>query len=233
MALNTDDSELGPAPGDAAPQAAPSDETADATPPPTTVVDPAVWWSIAPVLIFWGTRQVADTQIAIAAGFVAAIIVFWLNRRRKKGILAWLAIAGLVIVSGSVFADLPLDSEKAYLANDPIGDGITVLVALGSVLIGKPIIGLLACEIFPRLTRYLQYGDRVFVQVTLMLAAKDLTTGIARVFLLDSLDTDGYLIFSRVVSWPINAVFFYLAYRMIKRANREARPAANRRASAE
>ena len=201
--------------------------------PAQASIDPAVWWSILPVLIFWVTRQIASSQIAIGAGFAAAIVVFYLNRKREKGILAWVALAGLVIVSGSAIAGLILDSEKAYLANDPIGDGITVLVALGSVLIGKPIIGLLACEIFPRLTRYLQYGDRVFVQVTLMLAAKDLTTGIARVFLLDSLDTDGYLIFSRVVSWPINAVFFYLAYRMIKRANREARPAANRRASAE
>ncbi len=191
-------------------------------------IDPAVWWSILPVLIFWATRQIASSQIAIGAGFAAAVIIFYLNRKREKGILAWIALAGLVIVSGSAVAGLILDSEKAYLANDPIGDGITVLVALGSVLIGKPIIGLLACEIFPRLTRYLHYGDRVFVQVTLMLAAKDLTTGIARVFLLDALDTDGYLIFSRVVSWPINAVFFYLAYRMIQRAGRNARPVASR-----
>lgn len=191
-------------------------------------IDPAVWWSILPVLIFWATRQIASSQVAIGAGFATAVIVFYINRKREKGILAWIALAGLVIVSGSAIAGLILDSEKAYLANDPIGDGITVLVALGSVLIGKPIIGLLACEIFPRLTRYLHYGDRVFVQITLMLAAKDLTTGVARVFLLDSLDTDGYLIFSRVVSWPINAVFFYLAYRMIQRANREARPAAQR-----
>ena len=228
MALNTDDSELGPPPGDAAPQAAPSDETADATPPPTTVVDPAVWWSIAPVLIFWGTRQVADTQIAIAAGFVAAVVVFWLNRRRKKGILAWLAIAGLVIVSGSAIAGLLLDSEKAYLANDPIGDGITVLVALGSVFIGRPIVGYIACEVFPRATSQLHATDRVFVQITLLLAAKDLITGGARVVLLDSLDTDGYLLFSRIVSWPLNALFFYAAYRMTIRANRGERQAAPR-----
>ena len=196
------------------------------------VVDPAVWWSILPVFVFWGTRQIASSQIAIGAGFATAVVVFYLNRKRKKGILSWIALGGLVIVSGSAIAGLVLDSEKAYLANDPVGDAITVLVALGSVLIGKPIIGLLAVEVFPRLTRYLQYGDRVFVQITLMLAAKDLTTGVARVFLLDALDTDGYLIFSRVVSWPINAVFFYLAYRMIQRANRDARRAASREARA-
>ena len=165
----------------------------------------------------------SSSQAAIGAGFVAAVVVFYINRQRKKGTLAWIALMGLVIVSGSAIAGLVLDSEKAYLASDPVGDGITVLVALGSVLVGKPIIGLLACEIFPRATRYLHYGDRIFIQITLMLAAKDLATGVARVFLLDSLDTDGYLIFSRVVSWPINAVFFYLANRMIQRANRAAR----------
>ncbi len=187
-----------------------------------TVIDPAVYWSMAPVLVFWVTRQVASSQLAIGLGFAAAVVVFWMNRRRKKGLLAWLALGGLVIISGSAIAGLVLDSEKAYLSSDPIGDGITVLVALGSVAIGRPIVGLLACEIFPRFTSHLQGADRVFVAVTLLLAAKDLTTGVARIFLLDSLDTDGYLLFSRVVSWPLNALYFYVAYRMIDRANQRA-----------
>ena len=185
-------------------------------------VDPALYWSILPVLIFWGTRQVASSQLAIGLGFAAAVVVFWLNRRRKKGVIAWIALAGLLIVSGSAVAGLVLDSEKAYLSSDPIGDGITVLVALISVAVGRPIMGMVVCEVFPRFSSHLKASDRVFVIATLLLAAKDLTTGVARVFLLDGLDTDGYLIFSRVVSWPVNALYFYIAYRLIDRANRDA-----------
>jgi hypothetical protein len=185
-------------------------------------VDPALYWSILPVLIFWGTRQVASSQLAIGLGFAAAVVVFWLNRRRKKGVIAWIALAGLLIVSGSAVAGLVLDSEKAYLSSDPIGDGITVLVALISVAVGRPIMGMVVCEVFPRFSSHLQATDRVFVIATLLLAAKDLTTGVARIFLLDGLDTDGYLIFSRVVSWPVNAIYFYIAYRLIDRANRDA-----------
>ena len=231
MALNTDDSELGPPPGDAAPQAAPSDETAGRHTPADHRRRSGGLVEHRPGAHLLGhppSRRYANCD---CGGFVAAIIVFWLNRRRNKGILAWLAIAGLVIVSGSAIAGLLLDSEKAYLANDPIGDGITVLVALGSVLIGRPIVGYIACEVFPRATSQLHATDRVFVQITLLLAAKDLITGGARVAP-RRLDTDGYLLFSRVVSWPLNALFFYAAYRMTIRANRGERLAAPRGSSA-
>ena len=179
-------------------------------------MNPQVLLGVAPIGVFWIARRIVDTQVAIGAGFAAALLVVWITRG-KRGVIGWLALAGLVIVGGAAIAGIVLDSDKVFLANDPIGDFIGAAVFLGSAVIGRPLVGLLACEIYPNLATYLRARDRVFAGLSLFWAVQNATTGGIRVVLLDSLSANDYILWSRVVSWPLGIAGFAFTYWIIGR----------------
>lgn len=177
-----------------------------------------IWLSVLPIAAFLLLDRVADTRIAIAAGFVAAVIVFL--RTRKSGLIGYLAIGGIVIVGGAALAGIILDSDKAFFASDAIGDLLWMAAFLVSVVVGRPLIGLIVREMFPRLREWLPETHGVFVGLTIAWALENILTAAIRLVMLDAFSTDGYLLWSRVATWPLNIALFALSYYLIWRAVR-------------
>jgi hypothetical protein len=186
--------------------------------------NPAILVTVLPVAVFWIVRQIAATQIAIGMGFATSLIVFRYTRR--QGVIGYLAVGGIVVVGGAALVGLVLDSDKAFLANDPVNDFIGFVLFMGSVAIRRPLVGLLTCEIFPKLTELVDPKHRVFYVLTVLWAVQNLGTGIIRIFLLDELSVDGYILWSRVVTWPIALALFALSAYMVGRVAQDHRLAA-------
>ena len=181
-------------------------------------INPMIFLMVLPVGVFLLLREVWGTQPGIAVGLIASVIVFRLNRQR--GVIGWLAVLGLVIVAAASIVGLVLDSDKAYLANDPVSDFVVGVLFLGSLAIGKPLIGLVIREMFPRVREHLGPGDRVFFWLTLIFALQNFAVGAARVALLQEFDAGEYVLWSRAVSWPAGFALFLLTGWAISRTIR-------------
>ena len=181
---------------------------------------PRIGLGILPIVVYWSMRRVAETQLAVAAAVAMALLVFATNRHR--GAIGLLALMAVVVVAGGGAVGIILDSDKAFLANDVVGDFLTVGVALGSVLYGRPLFGLMARELSPRLQHVLAERARVFVVLTLVWALANAATGSVRIVLLDQLSASEYVLWSRVVSVPLNAAVLALGFVLIARAAEEA-----------
>ena len=173
---------------------------------------------LVPVVVFWLVRRVASTEIAIGAGFVTSLIVFLMNRRR--GATGILAVLGIAIVGGAAIVGIVLGSEKAYLANDPIGDYIIMTIALGSIVFRQPLFSLFARELVPTVERFLEPRHSVFFLTTWLLVIVNAVQGTSRVFLLQNLSVDQYLLWSRAIGWPLSIALFAVTYVLIDRAVR-------------
>ena len=176
-----------------------------------------IWLSVLPIAAFLLVDRVADTRVAIGAGFAAALLVFL--RTRKSGVIGYLAIGGIVIVGGSATVGIILDSDKAFFASDALGDFLWMAALLISIALGRPLIGVFVREMFPGVRDWIGERHRVFVWLTLAWAVQNVVTAVIRIILLDSLSTDAYILWSRVATWPLNigllAISYYLIYRAI------------------
>ena len=177
-----------------------------------------IWLSVLPIATFLLIDRVADTRIAIGAGFVAALLVFL--RTRKSGLIGYLAIGGIVIVGGAALVGIILDSDKAFFASDAIGDFVWMGALLVSVVVGRPLIGVITRVMFPGLREWLPETHRVFIALTIAWALENILTAVIRIIMLDSLSTDAYILWSRVATWPLNLGLFALSYYLIWRAVR-------------
>ncbi len=179
-------------------------------------INPRFVLVILPVVVFWLVRRVASPEMAIGAGFFASLIVFFMNRQR--GATGMLAVLGIIIVGGATIVGIVLGSEKAYLANDPIGDYIIMTIALGSIVFRRPLFSLFARELVPVIERFLEPRHSVFFLATWLLVVVNAVQGTARVFLLQNLSVDQYLLWSRAISWSLNIALFAVTYVLIYRA---------------
>lgn len=194
----------------------------------TSSINNRFWLTLAPIAAFLLVDRLADTRWAIAAGVAAAVIVFW--RTRRSGLIGYLAVGGIVIVGGAGVVGIIVDSDKAFFASDAIGDVLWAAAFVISILLGRPLMGLLVREIFPGIRDWVPEGHRVFVALSLAWAAQNVATAVIRIALLDALSTEAYLLWSRVATWPLTIGLFALSYYFIARAVRQE---AERRAAAD
>jgi hypothetical protein len=136
-----------------------------------------IWLSILPIAAFLLVDRVADTRVAIGAGFAAAVI----------------------------------------------GDFLWTGAFLGSVVIGRPLMGVFVREMFPGVKDWISERHQVFITLSLAWAVQNVVTAVIRLILLDSLSTDSYILWSRVATWPLNIGLFAISYYLVWRAiHREA-----------
>ncbi len=176
--------------------------------------------SIAPIAVYLGMRQIVASPLAIGAGFAVAAALFAMNRRRGGRVIQWLALLGLLAIAvGAVFG-LVLESERAFLANDIVGDYFMALLLVGSIIVRRPLAGAIVHELFPRLRMQLPDTHRVFVQVTWMYVLSNVLMGTYRVVLLLEAGVSEYVLYSRMVSWPLGIAMFAAVWWMLARARR-------------
>jgi intracellular septation protein A len=175
-----------------------------------------VFVGVLPSVVFLVANSMWSTQVAIAASFVVATIVF--ARYPGSGVIRALTMVSFVVVFASAVVGLALDSGKAFVAQNMVGDFLIAAIFTGSVIIGRPMIGAIAREMVPAIQPIMAIDHQVFVKLTLLNAGVNLVTGIMRLFLLDALTENQYVIVSRVLGFPLAAAFFLYAYREITRA---------------
>ena len=189
------------------------------------IINPRVGLTAIPILVFLLLSRGLDwavdvpSWVAILGGFIASGAVFVLNR--KDRVMGVLTIFGFIIVSLSAIIGIAWDSEKAYLASGPVSDFLFVPLYGGSILIGKPLIGLIAKELFPAWAENIPVDARLFSWLSLAWAGYDLWHGLVRVYLLRELSVTQYIFVSRLVSWPFTfallGITIYTVYRTSQR----------------
>ena len=176
-----------------------------------------------PVAVFYLLTRNFDPWVAVLGGFVASAIVFYYNR--KDRLIGLLAAFGFVVIFVSSIVGVVINSEKAYLAAGPVGDFLFVPLYLGSVLIGKPLIGGIARELMPKYVGHMPINAPVFVWLTVAWAFWDLAHGLGRVWMLQELSTGEYIIWSRLAFWPFSSAMVgltaWFAWRAAKHYPRE------------
>ncbi len=208
----------------------PPSEAGD-TPPPERpprdaltqpAIDPKFGLSILPALVFWVVRRGGQIELAIAAGFVTSIIVF--ARTRQRGAIGALAIISVLVAGGAAIAGIVVESERVYLANDPVGDVISVLIGLGSIALRRPMFGLIATELSPRIRGLIARDHQVFYLTTWLWIGVNAAQAVLRVYMLQELSVEQYLIWTRVISWPLNAALIWVTWALVSRAIRRGGP---------
>ena len=203
-------------------------------PPP---YDPWAGLGILPIAAFLIVLELAGARAAIGVSLASALAVFYAQQRAKAGggLVFKLALLGLATMIGSSIAGLALDSERAFLWQDPIGDFTIAALLLAALGLGWPLTGRVICELFPRVAAVLAPSHRVFALVSVIFLFENLAMGFIRVWLLEGTEISSaqYALFSRAVAWPLRAVLAVASYQLIRRAMRAERIAAARAGSGE
>lgn len=179
-------------------------------------IDPLVALGALPLVTFylgyqWGTYE------AILLSFAATVLVYVLSWRRQM--IRLIATFGFIVAAGAAVAGLVLNNERAYLARDAGSDYLIAAIALLTVLVGRPLVGIVVRELSPSTRELLPLQDRVFVVTTLLLGLVNLGQGAVRTWmLLSDLSVGQYLVWSRVFGWPTTFVLLVVIAYMIQGA---------------
>jgi hypothetical protein len=88
-------------------------------------------------------------------------------------------------------------------------DFVASAMAVGTVLIGRPLFALVIRELVPSLERRLPMEHPVFMWTTLFWAAVNAAQGVVRLIMLNSdLGVGEYLLWSRVFAWPTTLLMY-------------------------
>jgi len=161
-----------------------------------------------PVVVFFGMTRVAEPWTAVLAGFVVTAIVTYVNRRDR--LIGLLAVYGFVILAVCAIIGIVSNDEKTFLASGPIGDFLFVPLYLGSILVGRPIIGGIVRELFPVVALHVPEKAPMWAWLTLAWALSNLGQGFLRLWLLSNMSVGEYLVWSRLLAWPMSAAMIAL-----------------------
>jgi hypothetical protein len=172
--------------------------------------DTRVLQGALPAVVFLVANAMGPAQVAIGLSFVTSAVVF--VRNRGAGVIQLLATMSFAIVAVSAAVGLALDSPKAFVAQNAVTDFVIAVIFTVSVVVRRPLIGLIARELVPAIRPVIDVTHIVFAQLTLLSAALNVGQGVARLFMLDALSANEYVIISRVVFIPMNIAFYALCY---------------------
>ncbi len=178
-------------------------------------MNPRVFISILPVLVFYAVGRVTEPWVAIVAGFVASGIVYYYSRSER--LIGALTLFGFAIVSLSAVIGIVSNNEKAYLAAGPIADFLFIGLYLGSIAIKQPLVGGIARELLPAIAGRVPVNHPVFVKLSVAWAVYDLFHGVGRIYLIENLSTGEYLVWSRVLNWPFSGAMIFVTFVAIQR----------------
>lgn len=157
--------------------------------------------SAVPALSFWLLSTVSRPEAAILGGFGAYLVVFRLTQGARN--LQALSALSLAIVSMSAMLGIVTSSEKAFLAAGPVSDFVVAPVFLGSIAVNRPLVAGVVHDAAPAIAATLRHDAAVFVWLTAAWGLFNLATGALRSYMLAEMSTTEYMIWSRVIGWPL------------------------------
>lgn len=174
-----------------------------------------IFLSIAPVLTFVALTRVADAWAAVLGGFAVSVVVFFFTRRDR--LIGTLSVFGLTVVTISAVLGIIWNSEKAYLASAPASDFLFVPLYLASIRLRRPLVGSIVRELFRHRFAGIPANHCVFVRLSLAWAGFDIVHGVVLTTLLLNLGVFQYIVWSRIVGWPITGAMLLVSYLAIWR----------------
>lgn len=182
---------------------------------PPVRLNPRVLEALLPVAVFLAASQVAPVRAAIAASFVAAGVVFWRNRR--SGVIRLLNVVGFGVVALSAAVGLWLDDARPFVAQNLVSDFLVFLLSVGSILLRRPLVGLVMLELIPTLRQRLPVDAPAFVGLTALNAVLNLALGCIRLAMLAHFEPAAYVVASRAVGLPFTLAFYALCALLVAR----------------
>ena len=197
--------------------------------------DPIILLGALPVVLYILIDRVIDTRPAIAVCVVAAVAVFFYQKRKlpRVSVVFLLGLLGVVIMIVTGILGLIQDSDKTFWSFDPIEDFVVGGLFLASALVGRPLLSPVVRELFPMLRERLPAQHRVWMIITVVWAVKILLMGVFRVWFLDALETgvdawifgtwdvSDYAYLRTLMGWPINLVLFIWTAYLVRKAMNE------------
>ncbi|MCI2417450.1 hypothetical protein MOQ72_08435 [Saccharopolyspora sp. K220] len=165
-----------------------------------------------PIVAYWACRSAfgLSEEVSLAVGGVVAVgraLFVAVARRRFNGLAAFLA-AGMVV---SLLLTLVTGNPRLMLAKESVDLGLLGLLALGSCLVGRPLMYALMRRLNvadeAKLARWDHLWQtappfrRVFVTLTAVWGSGLLFVSIVRIPLIYSLSVDAMTIVSPVLQW--------------------------------
>jgi intracellular septation protein A len=165
--------------------------------------------SIVPVLVFYGVWKLAGLAGAVVCATVLSLaIAGWQIRAKRGGALA-LATALFVVIQALVA--LAAHSATVYLAQPVVLSALWGLAYLGSVAIGRPLVGVFANAWypFPAWFRASAPYRREFGLQSLVWAAYCLGRAGIRLYVLLHSGVGGFVLVSAVTGTPVLAALIF------------------------
>ena len=183
--------------------------------------DPRILLSLLPLVAFWLGYQWGGTYPAIAGGLIGTVAAYLLSNRH--GLVGLFALIALVITAGAALVGVLIENERAFLARDATTDFLIAAIALISLLVKRPVVGLILQSIYRPLRELMPLNHRAFVWSTLIVAGVNIVQGIVRTWMLYADFTVGqYLVFSRLFGWPLAIAMLIAISIIVRRAVKEA-----------
>jgi intracellular septation protein A len=160
---------------------------------------------LGPSLAFYAGWKTVGLGLGVALAVVVALVV-WIRARRqgRRGLLPWLALEG-VVIQGAI--GLLSDDARGFFAPQLVSSAVWGIAFVGSVAIGRPLVGVFARELFP-IPDDIRASDayrRLTGTLSLVFGASILVRGVLRYVQLRDGDIDGYVIVTLLTGPPVTA----------------------------
>lgn len=186
-------------------------------------LDFRILFGILPVVAFYIGYQ-WHAYAAIGLGLAATVVAYYASDR--KGLVGIFAVFGLVVATVAALVGIVLEDERAFLARDAAIDLLLATAGLASLLLRRPLVGLILRDMWPALRELLPLQHRAFVLATVIFVLVNIFQGSVRTWMLfGGFSVGEYLVYSRLFGWPTALIMIAIIARIVRRAARRARHA--------
>ncbi|MDQ3756850.1 MAG: DUF3159 domain-containing protein [Actinomycetota bacterium] len=158
--------------------------------------------AFGPLLAFYVGWRVFGLATGIVAATVLAVAAWrWEVRKERPGLMARIGLA-LVLLQAAI--GLIADDARVYLAQPVLIGAVYGLVFLGSALIGRPLAGTFASEMyeFPPEVRASDTFRRVFGRVSLAWGVYLVARSVVRMLVLTQSSVDAFILVNFLTGFP-------------------------------
>lgn len=158
--------------------------------------------AFGPLLVFYVGWKVVGLAAGIVAATVLAVVAWrWEVRRERPGLMARI---GLVLVLLQAAIGLLADDARVYLAQPVLISGAYGLAFLVSAVIGRPLAGTFATEMyaFPDEVRASDTFRRVFGRVSLAWGSYLVMRSVVRMLVLSQSSVDAFVLVNFLTGFP-------------------------------